>query len=681
MRRTPRRLLARTAGAALILLALAPAGIAWDNRVAAADRGLVVLMQTRYDAAPDQRLVRVTIDALGTSYTPNSDQGLAYYSGFTFEIPADAEAVIASSGGKPLSTRLGAVKDTFREIEVTFSRNVFYQASYAFRVAFRLSDKGGAPDRDVRVDANIVAFPILAYGSPGEAGSGVRVVLPAGFRPSVQGSAMVGGTGAAGEVVLTAADLGDPFTFYAYLAADRPGTFGERLLQTTIGGRPASLRVRSWEDDPEWGTRMSDLLTRGLPVLQALIGLPYGVTGTLVVEEAAPTRLGDYAGTYTQATARILVRYDANATIALHEAAHVWFNETLVDQRWINEGFAELYGVRAATAIGEQGDSFSLTDDLLKNRIPLNDWGAPGSDDPDTEFFAYAASYQVAGLILARTNQEGLRTVWKGVADRELSYQPANVTGDPETGVDPNLASWQQLLDLVDERTGTSVDDLWTEWVIDASQQPLMEARAGARDEYAALVTLAGDWNVPRDLRASMSAWQFGAAEAEMRSATDVLAARSRIAAQAGALGLTPPGALRDAFVGGGGMLAAQEEATSELEVLAGIASAADRLDDDPNLFEAIGLLGSDPDATLDSARAAFEAGRLDVAAAATADAIAVRRGAESAGQLRAGIAGGGLLVLGGGAFVGVRLRRRRRVAAVLAERAAPVPIDPPLPE
>ena len=37
--------------------------------------------------------------------------------------------------------------------------------------------------------------------------------------------------------MLTAADLADPFGFYAYLAADRPGTFGEHLLRTTIGGR------------------------------------------------------------------------------------------------------------------------------------------------------------------------------------------------------------------------------------------------------------------------------------------------------------------------------------------------------------------------------------------------------------------------------------------------------------
>jgi hypothetical protein len=680
MRRTSLRLLARTVAPALILLALAPAGLPRDHQAAGADRGLVVLMQTRYDPAPSRRLVRVTINAAATSYTPNSDQGLAYYSSYTFAIPDGADAVSASSDGQPLSTRLGAVKDTFREIEVTFAQDLFYQQSYAFQVSFELPDKGGAPNRDLRVGTSIVAFPVLAYGSLGEAGSGVQVVLPRGFRASIQGSPMVSSTDSTGRVVLSADNLSDPFGFYAYLAADRPGTFGEHHLQTTIDGQAASLWVRSWEDDPEWGTRVSDLMNRGLPVLQGLIGLRYPVTGTLTVEEAAPTILGDYAGTYTQVTGSILVRYDADAVVALHEAAHIWFNETLFDERWINEGFAELYGVQAATQIGAQGEAFTLTDDLLRSRIPLNDWGAVGVQDSTTEYFAYAASYQVAGLILDRVEAAGLRAVWKSLTDGEISYLPARVSGTPETGVALHVARWQQLLDLIDERTGASADDIWSEWVVDAAQRPLMQDRATARTEYAALATQAGDWNLPRDLRLEMSSWQFADAEDEIGVATNVLADRGQIAALAGALGLTPPRALQAAFEGGGGIAVARDEADAELRVLGRIAAAADRLAKEPDPFEAIGLLGSSPDATLASARAAFEADHLDAASAGIADALAIRDGAESVGKLRSGIAGGGLLMLGGGTFVAVRVRRRRRAAAILAEHESPVPIDPPTP-
>ena len=88
--------------------------------------------------------------------------------------------------------------------------------------------------------------------------------------------------------------------------------------------------VRAWEDDPAWGTRTSDLMTRGIPALIDLIGLPYPVNGRLRVEEAATSRLGEYAGTYNDVTEMITVRYDADPVVSLHEAAHIWFNENLL---------------------------------------------------------------------------------------------------------------------------------------------------------------------------------------------------------------------------------------------------------------------------------------------------------------------------------------------------------------
>ncbi len=672
-RRTPHRVAAQTVAAALILLALAPAALPHGQRVAAAERGLVVVMQTQYDAAPAERLVRVTIDAVATSYTPNTSEALVYYSGFKFSIPAGAESVSALSGGKRLSVKVGSAREDLRELEVTFSRSVFYQESYAFRIVFELPDGGGAPERDLRIDSSIVAFSVLAYGSPGEAGGGVKVVLPAGFRASIEGSQMVGSTGAAGQVVLSAANLADPFDFYAYLAADRPGTYGEQHIQTTIAGRSVPLWIRNWEDDPDWGTRMADLLIEGLPILQELIGLPYAIGGTLVAVEAAPSRLGDYAGTFTQVTGTMLVRYDADASIGLHEAAHIWFNGSLFDQRWINEGWAEFYALQAAAAIGEPGTAFTLTDELLKLRFPLNEWGAfPGGVD-DSEFFGYAASYHVTRLIFARTDLDGLRAVWRGVANGEMSYQPLHRTAQPEKGVNFRLARWQQLLDLFDQRTGGAFDDIWTEWIVDDAQRLLMKDRAGARDLYALLVEQAGDWDLPTDLRYAMSSWAFDDAEAEIGVAGEVLAARDEIAADAADLGLTPPVALQRAFEADGGLAAAQAEASLELEVLAGIAAATDRLEDDPSLFETIGLLGADPETTLESARTAFEADELDAAASATAEAVATRTGAEGAGQLRLGIAGGGLVILGGGTAVGVRIRRRH-AATYSAPPLEPLP-------
>ena len=156
--------------------------------------------------------------------------------------------------------------------------------------------------------------------------------------------------------------------------------------------------------------------------------------GVLRVEESA-NRLGDYAGIYNQVTEKINVRYDADGTVTLHEAGHIWFNDDLFRERWIGEAFAELYAVQAAAAIGVSGDTFALTEDLLAARIPLNDWAPIGAETEAVEVFAYTASYHLAELILERTDLAGLRAVWRGAADGEMAYQPIHGSDEPRTGV------------------------------------------------------------------------------------------------------------------------------------------------------------------------------------------------------------------------------------------------------
>jgi len=690
MRRASSRVVVVLAAvAALALLALAPAGL--PSHVArAADRGLVVVAQTRYEAFPEQRRVHATIDAVATSYTPNPADGLAYYPDVTFDVQPGATHVAATSNGQQLAVALGTSHPDFVEVTVTFAQGIFFEQSYAYQVSFDLPDPGGKPDRNLRISPSIVAFPVWAFGSSGEAGGSVTVVLPGGFNPSVQGANLATSTGPGGRIVLSTTSLPDPFNFFAYVSADRPGAFRDTLLTVQVGGKAAALNVRSWQDDPDWGTTMSRLMTDGLPALQRLVGLPYPAPGTLIVEEAATSRLGEYAGVYNNLTVSIRVRYDADAYVGLHEAAHVWFNGDLFPDRWIGEAYAEFYGVQAAKSIGATGVAFDLTDALMASKIPLNDWGAIGAVDIGVEEYSYAASYHLALLIFARTDIAGLQAVWRGANNAEMAYQPAHASARPQTGVDLHVEGWQELLDLLDERTGMTFDDLWTAWVVDDQQQPMLVARSSAREHYAAVVTEAGPWNLPIDLRYAMGSWQFDQAESEMVLADAVLKARDRIASQAGGLGLTPPAALQHAFEGTKGLPAAKQEAGLEVGALAAIAKAGDRIAEKATFLESIGLIGADPQANLDAARTAFEADRLDAAKTDAERALALRMGAEEAGQTRALLGGGGVVVLSGGIFVGVRIRRRRRArrasdaeassAATVAESSQPPswPMDPP---
>jgi hypothetical protein len=669
---------------ALLLLALAPAGL--GGQVArAADRGLVVIAQTRYQAIPEERRVHVTIDAVATSYTPNPPDGLAYYPTATFALQPGATNISASANGQALDVAVDDSDPNFVDATVSFVDGVFFEQFYPYQVAYDLLDPGGAPDRNLRISPSIVALPIWAFGTGGEPGGSVTVVLPAGFTPTVQGDGLERTVGVADEVVLSTTSLPDPFNFFAYVSADRPGAFTSTPLTIDVGGHTASLNVKAWQDDPQWGATMSELMTDGLPTLQRLIGLPYTAPRTLTVEEAATSLLGEYAGIYNNQTGVIRVRYDADAYVGLHEAAHLWFNGDLFPDRWILEAFAEFYGVQAANAIGASGQAFDLTNDLLPSKIPLNDWGALGAVDPSVEEYAYAASYHLALLIFARADLPTLQVVWRAVEDHEMAYQPAHGNGTAEVGVDPSLTGWQELLDLLDERTGHSFDDLWTDWVVNPQQETVLQQRAVARQDYLSVVALAKDWNLPSDLRAAMGAWRFDLAEADLAAARTVLGARAQIAARADVLGLTPPGALQVEFEARNGLNAAQQEATAEIGALTAIATASDRLAESESLLELIGLIGESPGADLAAARVAFEADRLDAATADANRALQARAGAEAEGQTRVAIGISGILLVSGGTLVGVRLRRLRRSAAAARADAEAngwepptAPLDPP---
>jgi hypothetical protein len=633
----------------------------------AASGDLVVIAQSRYGVEPDAHRVHVTIDAVATSYTPDTPQGRTYYSGVNFAVQPAATNVSASAGGVAIGAAITRREDDFSVVSVTFGRGVFYRESYAYTVSFDLVDAGGNGTRDLRIGRNLAAFPVWAFGSSGQPGGSVSVDLPKGFTPDVQGEHMARHDLADGGIRLSA-HPDDPLAFFAYLTADQPGAFVNDSTTIDVNGVSTELLVRRWDDDPAWGRRITGLMRRGLPVLQGLIGFDYPgrEPRRLTVEEAATSRLGEYAGIYDPQSSVIRIRYDADAVVTLHEAAHIWFNGSLFGDRWIGEAWAEYYGARAAARLGASGATPELDDGLLDARIPLNDWGAIGVESLQVEDFAYAATYQLARDIGRRASADELRTVWEAADSGQEPYLPLHHPAPAGTGQAFDVDSWQRLLDLLEERTDTSYADLWQRWVVDDDQLPLIAKRQSARHRYEVVVKEAADWELPASIRHQMGAWQFDAAIRALGQAADVLHQRDAIDASASRQDLDPPGTLQAEFEGDGGLQAAADEADAEAATLAKLERASRNLDAGSGLLVSIGMLGADPRAQLADARDAFEAGDLDAADREATDLVSTVDGAADAGRIRVAVGGGGILLLDG-AWLWIARSRRRRTQSLPA--------------
>jgi hypothetical protein len=492
----------------------------------------------------------------------------------------------------------------------------------------------------------------------------VEVRVPGGYRVEIGRGPLAGpSTDADGWHIYTSGTLKTPLLFAADITADRAGGYVDERRLATLSEGVATLVIRAWPDDPDWRARVGDLFVRALAVLDDAIGAPWPFDGDLIVEETL-VRGGGFAGTFDPAASLVRVGHAASTGVILHEAAHGWFNGRLIADRWIAEAFASYYAERAATALDLVIDSPAIAGTVPGAALPLNAWPAARTASAAQDAYGYAASLVVAREIARLVGDDRLSATWAAAAAGVPAYQPSiapDSSPAAETGAAP--PDWRALLDLLERRASpsnaASLEKLWRRWVIRPADAALLDARADARAAYAAIVNEAAPWILPRSIRDAMRAWRFETAQHLLDDAGAVLRQRDLVAETARAAGLTPPGALRRAFEGDGGLAAASAEAATELAVLGRLRDVEGHRIAEPGPIERLGLLGSEPDANLDAARAAFESGDLDGALTASAEAEAAWRAVPEVARGRifsAALLAAALLLL-----VGL-VRHRRRI-------------------
>ena len=641
--------------------------------VAARAPALTLVGTAVYDVQPQQHRVHVTLALVVTNRTHETVTTRFVYDHANLAVLPGTTGFLATNNGSKVAVTVVSRSSRSTLLAIRFAKRLTSGHSTNLRLVFDLADPGGSPARRVRVGDALVTFPVWAFGTTGTPGSSVSVQFPTGYQVQVVAGQLVPAvTAADGTVSLTSAVLADPFKLSAYVVADRPAAFDQRPLVVAVGGRPASLVVRAWGDDAAWGRRVAGVLRVGLPVLGGLIGMPYPWTAPIGVEETIGRSIGGYAGVFDPASSTIRVAYDADPAVVLHEAAHLWFNGRLFADRWIVEGFATWAGEGAGSQLKLAGRPVALDATLRAAAMPLNAWPTPtaGQAAGPGEAYAYAASTDLARRIAALAGPRGLQATFVAAANHESAYDPAgsrsgssqNASGTAGASGEQSSTDWRGLLDLLAERAGVDATALWRRWVVRPQELALLDGRAAARADYAALRGAAGDWTLPTTVRAALTVWQFDAAETQMGGLRRVLARRDELTAAVAATdaGLQLPTNLRAAFEQGD-VTAALSEAATERAIIDQVVAAA-RAARDPaagGLLGRVGLLGQDPSGELAAARSSFAHGDLAAAQAGAIDARNLWVGAADLGGFRLRMIVAFVLVGLGVLIVGARLRPR----------------------
>ncbi len=601
--------LVASAGASLlgISLALAPLGA---GPVAGAGSHLTLVGTADYEVQPELHRVHITVDLSATSRAKGSLTTSYAYDRVNLSVLPGTTGFRATDGGTRVAVAVASHSSSATLLSIHLAKRLAGGRSTAIRLSFDLPDKGGPASRTVRIGPSIAAFPVWAYGSRDTPGSSVTVRFPAGFKvSSVTGRLGRPTTAADGTTTLSSPALADPFALSGYVLADRPGAYLETPLEVTVGGVTAHFAVRGWKDDPAWTKRTSALLRKALPALGKTIGLTYPRTDTIAVEEVVARSIDGLAGVFDPASKTIRIAYTADPGVLVRQAAHLWFDGSVLADRWAVEGLATLAADGATRQLGLVTPPSSAIPASSSAAFPLNDWVADAGRGPTVaaiEAYGHAASARLVRLIAARTGPDGLQAVLRAAAARAAA----------------GPTDWRGLLDLLQTEAGVDATDLWRTWVVRPSDVALLETRAKLAYEHAALIDEAGGWTVPPDIARALAVWQFDTAEADMAAARDVLQARDDLAVAAAVAGLQPSTDLRAAFESGDAATAAAELSVERAIIDQIVAAEASGAAAASSWLVRLGLLGQDPMAELVRARAAFEAGDLG---AAQAGAIAAR--------------------------------------------------------
>jgi hypothetical protein len=670
-----RPLVALSVLAALVVQTLAVIGVIGVTAgPASAAGGLRLSATTTYVVDPAAGAVHVTVDVTATNTTPNQRRGniieQAYYPGViipTLTESANFSAVSDSGASLSVTSRPGSVSIA-KGLEVRFASNLFYNQTSTVHLHYDLPSGAPRAKSLTRVTVAFLTFIAWAMGDPGAAN--VSIVVPKSFEVDVVGESTTMQTGS-DTVTYSATAIADPYKWGVAVSARN-----DSQLTTTgidVDGNP--VVIRAFPDDRAWGDFVDGEVSKGLPALVDLIGLPWPKSirkgDRLQITETVTPYLYGYAGWYSRTDNTIEIGDALDPQVILHEVSHAWFNDLLFNARWIDEGLAQEYAARAVAKLGGKLDDPTAVNRGARGNVRLDAWSSVNLQDEISqarETYGYNAAWFVMRKLSDDIGVDGMRRVIVAAANHEMPYAGRK---NPKTGTSP--ASTKRLLDYLDEVGGAkTADKLFATYVMGPSDTTLT-ARARARTAYAALLATGKGWKGPVALRQALTDWNFADAQSLTAAANAALDTRAAIDRVLRPLGLHAPAKLQaDYEYKVTDLAAVLSEARVDLAAAKELAKASDAVKGRHGLLATVGLIGAKHHADLSRAQQSFEKGNGAASRESALAAEKVVSDASSEGMKRLGSVLGAIVLIVVLVFVGRKWRRRRakKVATIEADLA-----------
>lgn len=638
---------------------VAAASVALAAPAAQADEGFDIESTSRYVLKAKDEVVRVSMTITVRNEKPSYRTGnyiqYFYLPSITIPISAEAAKLTATSDGATLSVTEEATKDPSTALAtIDFPSNLLYGQSRTITVSFDLKGEKPRSKNYTRVGPGYATFPVFGSGDAGQ--STVEVVLPSSMSFDATTDSFSEGEGG-DTITYTATGTADS-GFWAIVSA-RDLNIG-RTKTVQLGGQ--DVEVLAFSDDKRWLRFVTSRMTKGVPLLEKLVGTPWPGGLTKVREDLAANVRG-YDGWFDSSLDTIVIGERLDKELLFHELLHAWASSSKIEERWIYEGIADYL---AAEAVREQGGKPVKRKPVTptsKGAVPLNSWDDAVNRLQPTDSFGYPASHLTMKALLGGMDDDTRSAVLAATVAGRSAYA---VPGKSELLT--TRTGWQRFLDLV-QGVGQNpkAPKVFSTWVLTPKERTLLKDRERALDKYRDVEIANGDWMLPLGVREAMTYWQFDDAQEELAQVADLGPAAVEVQEAAERQDMEVPDGVADLYQDArsaadyeelAGMLA---NATSAVEAVGEAQAAADS----GNPAAAVGALVLGVDDKADEAYDLLAEGDLDGATSAAAEASDA---ADRSTLVGTGVIVGGLVLLTGAALLvravrRLRARRRQRRA------------------
>lgn len=559
-----------------------------------------------YNIQPDQGPVTVTWDVSILNNDPQTENfngrgtNTYYYDTFTFPLLAGASTVEATSNEGVL---LGiSVEEPGQgpaiPATIKLDRRLFYQDTYDLHLTYQIPE--------TRHPALIVipfyAFvPLLASGDEAT----VEVFAPT-EQPWETSTEAIDCT--QNGTAFTCAGS-DAVFLAAVTEVARPDLTATLATEVQLRDQKVPVNITYFQGEEAFAQHVSDLATNGLPVIEDIYGLTYFGPDAINISERVRQVILGYEGLTScdAATAcEVSISPIADDYTVLHELAHLWSG--LYEKRWLSEGFAQYASVLAAPYL--PAGLVSGTPPARQQasvELQLDDWGEVDSvigaseDDLALENAGYYRSQRFLEQLEFELGVEALRR----------TNQVIGEDGEP--------ADSRRFMDVLEEVSGRNNDALFQEWVFPDSLDPLLADRREARDRLTNVIARAQESelteDVPAQIQEQVDAWLFqeafaalDVAEARLNAYDDLKEELARLRDDAAASELVVAEIIQG-LIDEWDFEGAAATVEQAFEALTAYSIALDKVDAPRSAWEQFGLLGSDPEASVERAAAAFNDG------------------------------------------------------------------------